>query len=117
MKANAARASIRLGDLPELDLSGLEQLVEHSQTRAICEALQHLGSTALSSGEAPIDSVLEALEAAIASGGLDVLRPQWKLGNLAKPRMLEVHAALSRLRSLNVATSKPPAANGGKNRA
>ena len=46
--------------------------------------------------------------ARFAAGGLDALHPAWKLGNLAKPRMLEVHAALSRLRGLAVPQTRPP---------
>ena len=65
-------------------------------------------ATSMASGDAPIDEVLAKLDASIAASGLDVLRPNWRLGNLAKPRMLEVHAALSRLRGLSVAKTSPP---------
>ena len=58
----------------------------------------------------PIDDGLAKLEAAIASNGLDVLKPSGHLGNLAKPRMLEVHAALSRLRGLSIGHTLPPKA-------
>ena len=112
MKTHATRSSVRFGELPELDLSGIEQLVEHSQVRAIAEALPTLASSSMRSGDTPADEVLARLDAAIASGGLDVLHPSWRLGNLAKPRMLEVHAALSRLRGLAVPQTKPPPATG-----
>ena len=49
------------------------------------------------------------LAASMATDGLDVLRPGWKLGNLAMPRPLEIGAALSRLRGLRVPNVKPPA--------
>ena len=35
-KMNAGRSSLRFGELAELDLSGVEQLVEHSQARRAC---------------------------------------------------------------------------------
>jgi hypothetical protein len=61
----------------------------------------HLASTSLSAEGAPVADALAALQAELESGGLDVLtRPGWRPGNLAAPRMLEVGAALSRLRSL-----------------
>ena len=101
MKVNAMRSSIRFGELAELDLSGVEQLVEHSQVRAIGEAMTHLAANALATDDAPpLREVLAQLQAEIDAGGLDVLRPGWRLGNLAAPRMLELGAALSRLRSL-----------------
>ena len=110
LKMNAARSSIRFGDLPELDLGGVEQIVEHSQVRAIAEALVHLATNSLSGngGDTPLDEALEALEVAIAEQGLDVLRPNWRMGNLAAPRMLEVHAALSRLRGLMLGRNRGP---------
>ena len=88
---------------------GVEQLVEHSQVRAVAEALLCVARTA-AAGEAPIDEVLARLEAAIAADGLDALRPSARLGNLARPRMLEVHAALSRLRGLAAPKTLPPRA-------
>ena len=106
-KMHATRESLRIGDCPELDLAGLEQLVEHSQTRAIGEALLHLSGGPMD-GTTPLDTLLGSLSDAIDRDGLDVLRPGWRLGNLARPRMLEVGAALSRLRSLTVAGAVPP---------
>lgn len=107
MKLNAARWSIRMGEAPELDLAGVEQIAEHSQVRAIAEALLHLAGGPMD-GTTPLDELLRGLEAALDREGLDALKPGWRLGNLARPRMLEVGAALSRLRSLRVASSKPP---------
>ena len=109
MKLNAARDSIRFGELPELDLSGIEQIIEHSQTRAIAEAMLHLSGGAFASGrDVPLREALAALQAAIDEDGLDVLKPGWKPGNLAAPRMLEVGAAISRLRSLQAKQSGGP---------
>ena len=104
VKMSAQRSSIRFGEAPELDLGGLEQLVEHSQTRAIGEALLHLAGGPID-GSTPVAALLHGLSEAIDRDGLDVLRPGWRLGNLARPRMLELAAALSRLRSLSVASA------------
>ena len=102
---HAARSSIRLGDLPEIDLSAVEQLVETSQVRAIAEGLQLLAGRAMD-GKTTIEELLAQLYAQIGNGGLDALKPGWRLGNLAMPRPLEVAAALCRLRSLEIAASR-----------
>ena len=110
MKTAGTRSSIRFGELPELDLSGVEQIVEHSQVRAIAEACILLCSAAtnnragpMASRELPLPEALAQLQAQIDEGGLDVLKPGKRTGNFAAPRMLEVGAALSRLRSLQAA--------------
>ena len=58
-------------------------------------------------GATPLDALLRALDEMIDREGLDGLRPGRRLGNLARPRMLEVGASLSRLRSLRVALAAP----------
>ena len=58
----------------------------------------------------PMDEVLRELSASLESAGLDALKPGWRMGNLAMPRALEVGAALSRLRGLNVLKVEPPRA-------
>ena len=106
VKSTAGKSSIRFGDLPELDLSGVEQLVEHSQVRCISEAILAMGSGPMADGTATVEELLAQLTQLMDSHGLDGLRPGWKTGNLARPRTLEVAAALSRLRSLTVASTK-----------
>jgi hypothetical protein len=100
--------------MPELDLGCVEQIVEHSQVRAIAEAIVHLGGGRLGGGGGvappPIDEVLRELAASLESDGLDTLKPGWRMGNLAMPRALEVGAALSRLRGLSVPKVEPPRA-------
>ena len=78
------------------------------QVRAIAEALLYLAAGPLTAADASIDEALDALDSAIGSDGLDALRPGWRLGTLARPRSIEVHAALSRLRGLQVAQTKRP---------
>ena len=110
-KLSAQRTSLRIGDAPELELAALEQLVEHSQTRCIGEALLYLISGPMD-GATPLDALLRTLDETIDREGLDVLRPGRRLGNLARPRMLEVGASLSRLRSLRVAMPSAAPAQG-----
>jgi predicted oxidoreductase len=94
-----------------IPLASLEQLVEHSQTRCIGEALLYLISGPMD-GATPLDALLRTLDETIDREGLDVLRPGRRLGNLARPRMLEVGASLSRLRSLRVAIPSAAPAQG-----
>ena len=108
LKLSAGKSSIRLGEA-ELDLSGVEQLVEHSQVRAVGEAMLMLGGKGMD-GATPIDEMLAALQTELARSGIDALKPGWRLGNLAMPRSLEIAAALCRFRSLAVARTVPSAA-------
>ncbi len=83
-----------------LDLSGLEQLVEVAQTRAIGYAIlmwvekQKKRPEDLSSGLTKIMEIIDR-------NGLDVLLP-YKAGNLARPRLLEIAAAINRFRNLKI---------------
>jgi hypothetical protein len=93
-----ARDEIEFGRT-RIDLRGVEQLVDRSQTRAVGFALERLRSRHLSQGT-PLADALDALEAELDREGLDCLsrRP----GDLARPRRHEVAAALNRLRTLRV---------------
>jgi len=89
-----------------VDLRGVDQLVDRSQTRAVGQALYALrerfaGRT--------LPEALDGLEALLDAEGVDALDPFRRgagddrhPGNLARPRRLEVAAALNRLRSLRV---------------
>ncbi|GAB4245440.1 MAG: ABC-ATPase domain-containing protein [Acidobacteriota bacterium] len=83
-----------------IDLSAVEQLVDPSQTRAIGQALILLANQC-SRSRLAVSELLTWLEEQLDRRGLDVLVP-YKVGNLARPRMLEVAAALNRLRTLRV---------------
>ncbi|CAL8468571.1 g8111 [Coccomyxa elongata] len=87
-----------------LDLSGLEQLVEKSQTRAIAEALcllrgwigqPHMSGSSLA-------QLLKRMDAEIDAKGLDALAPGLIAGNFARPRVFEIGAALNRLRTVRM---------------
>jgi predicted ABC-class ATPase len=88
-----------------IDLRGVEQLVDASQTRAVGLAL-HLAATRYMDGKATLREVVDRIEALFDAEGLDGLdpfhRPGHHPGNLARPRGLEVAAAINRLRSLRV---------------
>ena len=82
-----------------IDLGGLEQLVDTSQTRAIGEAVWH--ATRHMQDGAVLAEVVRAVEADIAENGLTVLTP-YPAGNLAAFRRFELAAAINRLRTLTV---------------
>ena len=85
----------------EVDLSGLEQLAEEGQTKAI-GFLIHLFGREKSRDRGPAQGLAELLHK-IGEQGLDPLSP-WPAGDLALPRLLEAVQALNRMRSLEEAT-------------
>lgn len=91
----------------DIDLRAVEQIVDPSQTRAIGELLAYATAHGVLDGGRTIAEILAALDAALDRAGLDLLaeRPDEHPGDLARPRMLEVAAALNRLRTLKVMTS------------
>ena len=88
-----------------IDVSGIEQLVDVSQTRAVGFAL-HLASRRFLDGQMGVKAVVQSLVRLLTEAGLDVLDPFCKdghhPGNFARPRTLEIAAALNRLRTLRV---------------
>jgi len=95
-----------------LDLRGLEQLLDWSQTRAIGHAI-HLASQRFVDGRATLPEILDALDALLDAEGLDVLdpfhRPGRHPGNYARPRRFEIAGAINRLRTLRVRNANAPA--------
>ncbi len=88
-----------------IDLSGVEQLLDPSQTRAIGYAI-YLASQRFMNGKTGLRSVVEALDHFFNENGLDPLDPfyrdQHHPGNFARPRKFEIAAAINRLRSLRM---------------
>lgn len=86
-----------------IDLSGVEQLVDASQTRAIGYAL-HLASRRLKEGG--LQAIVQDMIALFDDAGLDVLdlyhQGERHPGNFARPRAFEIAAALNRLRTLRI---------------
>ncbi len=89
----------------EIDLRGLEQLLDPSQARAIALALVRIRQHAQ---ETPsnLSEILDAIESEIDAQGLETLDPFGSRGehpgSLARPRRIEIAAALNRLRSLQL---------------
>jgi len=86
-----------------IDLRGVEQLVDMSQTRAVGMAI-HLAASRFMNGRVPLKTALEQLEAYLDENGLDLLDPfhrgEGHPGSFARPRALEIAAAINRLRSV-----------------
>jgi predicted ABC-class ATPase len=92
----SAKGFLSYGDT-DIDLSSVEQIVSVSQTNAIAGALQQFAS--LNAGVSlSLSHALEALDNSIDKGGLDALAPGQFNGALTRPRLLEIGAALNRLR-------------------
>lgn len=87
-----------------IDVSGVEQLVDASQTRAIGYAL-HLASRRLMEGRG-LKAIVQGLVDLFDDAGLDGLDPYQQggrhPGNFARPRPFEIAAALNRLRTLRI---------------
>jgi predicted ABC-class ATPase len=82
-----------------IDLGGLEQLVDRSQTSAIGDALHH--ATRQMDGQRTVREVVERVMQEIEERSLDLLSPSPR-GDYAAFRPLELAAAMNRLRSLEV---------------
>ena len=85
----------------EVDLTGLEQLVEDSQTRFIADVMLHIHRH-LVDGRRDLRVLVEEALAAFDAGGFDRLT-RGRFGNRAAARSFEVAAAINRLRTLAVA--------------
>jgi predicted ABC-class ATPase len=95
----------------KVDLRGVPQLVDASQTRAIGQLLE-LARRRLVDGKAGLPELLDGLEALLDERGLDVLgretdRGPSHPGDFARPRRYEIAAALNRLRSMRMAAGSP----------
>lgn len=93
---------ISYGDT-EIDLTSVEQIVSASQTSAIASCLQNLATNGANSNNNSASLMclrdqLQALDRALDQRGLDVLAPGQYNGGLTRPRLLEVGAAVNRIR-------------------
>jgi predicted ABC-class ATPase len=101
-----ARSLDQLGyGTQSVDLRGVAQLQERSQTLAIGHAI-HLASERFMHGDRDLSAVLDELEQLLDEQGVDALnatrRGESHPGNLARPRRFEIAAAINRMRSLRV---------------
>jgi predicted ABC-class ATPase len=94
-----------------IDLRGVEQLVDRSQTRAIGHAI-HLATERFMDGRRTLGEVLDDLDTLLDAEGLDVLdpfhRPGQHPGSYARPRRFEIAAAINRLRTLRMSSDPSP---------
>ncbi|MEX2425981.1 MAG: ABC-ATPase domain-containing protein, partial [Thermomicrobiaceae bacterium] len=93
---------IGFGD-EQIDLRGVEQIVDPSQTRGIAEILVHARSTDVIDGKRSIREILDEIDRFLQRKPLDsVSNFSGHPGDFARPRRYEIAAALNRLRSLSV---------------
>ncbi len=87
----------------QIDLRGVEQIVDISQTRAVGTAV-HLAAARFLDGRRPLREALSKLEEYLDKNGLDMLDPfhrgEQHPGSFARPRVHEIAAAINRLRSV-----------------
>jgi predicted ABC-class ATPase len=105
VKIDAKALDLILFGSDAIDLRCVEQLVDLSQTRAVGHAI-HLAASRSMDGKAMLREVVQRVEAFFDAEGLDALDPFHRgshhPGNFARPRGLEVAAAINRLRSLRM---------------
>ncbi|UCE40593.1 MAG: ABC-ATPase domain-containing protein [Candidatus Aminicenantes bacterium] len=82
-----------------IDLAGIEQIVDTSQTRAIGEAINY--AVKQMDGRRTLPEVVDIVLKDIREKGLDVLSPR-PVGDFAGFRNLELAAAINRLRTLGI---------------
>lgn len=87
-----------------IELDQVEQLVDESQTRAIGEILHDMERKNLLQKNWTFRQLLDEVEMRLEKDGLAsfTLRPNEHPGELARPRRLEIAAALNRLRTLKI---------------
>jgi predicted ABC-class ATPase len=105
VKIDAKAIDLLIFGAERIDLRGLEQLVDPSQTRAVGYAIA-LARERFMGESATLAQVLDAVERALDEEGLEILDPfrrgERHPGNFARPRRFEVGAALNRLRTLRI---------------
>jgi len=89
----------------EIDLRGVEQLFDPSQTRAVAGAL-HLAASRFMGSDRTLSQILDDLDQFFDAEGLDALDPFHREGRhpgaLARPRRFEIAAAINRMRTLRL---------------
>ena len=105
VKIDAKAVDLLLFGSERIDLRGLEQLVDASQTRAVGYAIELARERFMGEG-ATLAQVMDAVERALDEEGLEALDPirrgERHPGNFARPRRFEIGAALNRLRTLRI---------------
>jgi predicted ABC-class ATPase len=105
VKIDAKAVDLLVYGTERIDLRGLEQLVDVSQTRAVGYAIELARERFMGEG-ATLAQVMDAVERTLDEEGLEALDPfrrgERHPGNFARPRRFEIGAALNRLRSLRI---------------
>ena len=108
VKIDAKALDLILFGSDSIDLRGVEQLVDISQTRAIGHAI-HLAAGRYMNGQATLREVVTALDDLFDRDGLDALDPFGRdgehPGSFARPRRYEIAAAINRLRTVRMRQS------------
>ncbi|MFO7952087.1 MAG: ABC-ATPase domain-containing protein [Bacillota bacterium] len=88
----------------DIDLHYVEQILDPSQTRAIGEMICYALREKLIDGRRPMKKIIGQINSLIDEKGLEAVspNPQKPRGDFARPRSLEVAAAINRLRTLKV---------------
>ncbi|MHC4605710.1 MAG: ABC-ATPase domain-containing protein [Planctomycetota bacterium] len=106
VKIDAKEVDLVLFGTDAIDLRGVEQLVDLSQTRAVGYAI-HLATERFMDGR-PLRDVVDEVERFFDEHGLDALDPfrrgERHPGNFARPRKYELAAAINRLRTVRMKT-------------
>ncbi|CDF37904.1 unnamed protein product [Chondrus crispus] len=86
----------------EIDLSAMSQIVETSQTRAIAVALESIAGMSVLDRDG-IGACVRKLMSEVDATNLDAMNSRGeRQGNYARPRAIEIHGALSRLRGVDL---------------
>jgi predicted ABC-class ATPase len=105
VKIDARAVDLILFGSDAIDLRGIEQMVDLSQTRAIGYAI-HMATEKFMDGRATLSEVVDMVEQFFDQHGLDALDPfhrkEHHPGNFARPRRYEIAAAINRLRTLQI---------------
>lgn len=104
-KIDAKSFTLLMFGQERLDLVGVEQLVDISQTRAIGYALRFLAQH-MKGAHMSIQEAVGLIDEFFTQEGLDRLDPYFQSerhpGNFARPRPYEIAAAINRLRSIRL---------------
>ncbi|SFL54992.1 Predicted ATPase of the ABC class [Gracilibacillus orientalis] len=87
-----------------IQLQGVEQLVDASQTRAIAELLRYMEAKEILKQAKPLADLLDDIEKVMDNEGLQAFSPfpNQHPGDLARPRRFEIAACLNRMRTTKV---------------
>ena len=103
VKIDAKALDLILYGSDRIEVRGVEQIVDFSQTRAVGTAI-HLAVSRFMDGKIPLREALERLDAYLDENGLDLLDPfhrgEKHPGTFARPRKYEIAAAINRFRSV-----------------